>query len=158
MERERHGDRIVVGRRVRPDLLVFADVVFLFYCTGHQWPERFDLVAADVEESRSDRRHEPLVQTRAVIVAAQLIAREWEVRERVRTVNEHLDPLWPREVHDLAHGRDVARHEADVHRFYNFCARRNCAGNLLDVVLGGPWRRLELHPFDGDSVATLALL
>ncbi len=77
---------------------------------GHQRPERLDLVAPHVEEAGADRRVQPLVQARAVVVAAELVAREREVRERVRAVDEDLDALRPRQLDDLAHRRDVARH------------------------------------------------
>jgi hypothetical protein len=86
MERERHRDRVVVRRRMRADLLVLPHVVHLLDRPGHQRPERLDLLAAYVKEARPDRREQPFVEARAVVVAPQIVAREREVRERVRAV------------------------------------------------------------------------
>ena len=81
---------------------------------GHERPERFDLVAANVEEAGSDRRVHPLVEARAVVVGAELIARERKVRERMRAVDEHLNAVRLRQLDDLPHRRDVARLKADI--------------------------------------------
>ena len=58
---------------------------------------------------------------------------------------------------DLAHRRDVARHEADVHHLDHLRARRDRGGDLIDVRLRALDRRLDLHALEHDAVAPLAL-
>ena len=60
------------------------------------------LLLADVEEPRADRREEPLVQARPVVVALEVVALEREVGEGVRAVDEHLDAALAAEAHDVA--------------------------------------------------------
>ena len=100
----------------------------------------------------------PLVEARAVVVGAELVARERKVREGVRTVDEHLDAMRLRQLDDLAHRRDVARQEADVHDLDHARRRRDRRRDLIDVRLHALDRRLDLHPLEHDAVAALALL
>ena len=92
MEGERLGDGVVVGRRVRADLLELADVVVHALggaaISGHS-VSIFAL--AHVEEAGAVRREQPLVQAGAVVVAVEVGELEGEVREGVRAVDDHLD-------------------------------------------------------------------
>src|SRR5205085_419195 len=56
VEGDRHGDRVVVRRGVRADLLVLPDVVLLLHPACHERPERLDLLLPNIEEARADRR------------------------------------------------------------------------------------------------------
>ena len=91
MKGERDRDRVMVCRRVRADLLVLAHVGRHRRRRRHERPQLRDLLPPLVQEPRADRREQPLEQARAVVVGAELVAREREVRERVRAVHEHLD-------------------------------------------------------------------
>ncbi len=59
-------------------------------------------------------RQQPLVQAGAVVVAAQLVAREREMGEGVGAVDEHLDAARPGELHQLPHRHDLAGEVGDV--------------------------------------------
>ena len=47
----------------------------------------------NVEEPGADRRVEPLVEARAVVVGPELVAREGKVREGMSSVDEHLNAV-----------------------------------------------------------------
>ena len=85
------GDRVVVRRRVRPDLLELPDVGRLAPGCGRERPQIGNPLAPHVQEAGPDRGEQPLVEARAVVVAAQVTDREREVSERVRPVDDGLD-------------------------------------------------------------------
>ena len=57
-----------------------------------QRPEPRDVLSAHVQKSGSDRREQPLVQARAVVVAAKIGDLEGELREGVCAVDDRLHP------------------------------------------------------------------
>ena len=59
MERQRRGDRVVVRRRMSPDLLVFADILIHVRRRRHERPDRLELRLPDVEKSDADRGKQP---------------------------------------------------------------------------------------------------
>ena len=111
---ERFGYRVVVGCRMGPDLLELPDVVRLRRGRGLQRPQAGDVFPPHVKKPRADRREQPLVQARAVVVAAQIADLERELRERMRAVDNCLDPAPPRLVADLLHRKDLPREVGDV--------------------------------------------
>jgi hypothetical protein len=111
----------------------------------------------NVEETRADRRVQPFVQAGAVVVRAQLVAAEGEMREGVGAVHEDLNALRFGQIDDPAHGCDVTRLEADVHHFDHAGARRDRRRDLLDERVVAFHRRLDLHAFEHDTFAPLPL-
>src|SRR6266516_6192777 len=99
------------------DLLVFPDVVVLFGRCGHEWPKILLLLFAHVEEAGPHRREQPFVKARAIVVAFEIVPLEWEMRERARAVDEHLDPQWPRHLHYLSHRHYLTGEIGDVCHF-----------------------------------------
>ena len=97
------------------------------------------------------------MEARAVVIAAEVVAREREVGVGVRAVDEDGDAFRPRHVDDPTHRRDVACHEADVHDLDDSRARRDRLGHAADVFVGALGRRVLPNGFDDDPVASLAL-
>src|SRR5450759_42468 len=91
VKRHGGGNRVVVGSWMSADLLVLPDVVVLSRSRGHERPEILLLVLPHVQESSAHRREQPLVKTRSVIVALEIVALERKVCERVRAIHEHFD-------------------------------------------------------------------
>ena len=67
----------------------FADVVVGHAQVGEHGPERRDAILPHVEDAGAERRREPFVQRRAVVVAVEVGDPVLEVRERVRAVDHH---------------------------------------------------------------------
>ena len=111
---ERFDDRIVIGRGVRADLLELAHVLVHLGRGRHHRPDLRDLGATDVQESGTDRRREPLVQARPVVIAIQLVAREREMRVRVRSIYDHFNTARSAQLADLLHREDLPGEVRDV--------------------------------------------
>src|SRR5262245_7779163 len=100
MEEQRLADREARCRRVRSDLFKLANVTSLLSLRRHQRPELLDLVALDVKQSGSFRRIKPLVQTRAEVIATEILLLEIKLRVRMRAIDDRLDSLCARHVAD----------------------------------------------------------
>src|SRR3954466_3429409 len=118
-----------------PDLLVFANVFVLRRCSCHQRPQLPDLLFADVEEASSNRREQPLMETGAVIIRAELVSRKREMAERVRSINENFNPARTSEFHELADRHDLPREVRDVRQLDDFRFRSYSGCELVDDVL-----------------------
>src|ERR1041385_3726586 len=99
---------------MRADLLELADVVVHLGRRRHHGPDLRDLRLADVQEAGSDRRGQPLMQAGAVIVAVELVAREGEMRVRMRAVDDDFDPARPSQLGDRLYRGDLAGEIRDV--------------------------------------------
>jgi hypothetical protein len=157
MERQRFGDGVVVGGRVRADLLELADVVRLGRACGRERPERRDVLAAHIQKARADGREQPFVEARAVEIAAEVARLVGEVREGVRAVDNGLDPAPPRFIADLLHRKDLSGQVGDVAEVQDAGRRGDCAEQPVgEVVLR--LRRYRKRDFrKTDPVAAHAL-
>ena len=96
----------------------------------------FCLLLADVEEPGADRREEPLVEARAVVVAFEVVALERKVREGMRAVDEDLDAALARHPDDLADGQDLPGQVRDVRDLDDPGPRRDRPAEAVDDVGG----------------------
>ena len=135
MERQRFGDRIVVGGRMRADLLELADVVLLRGGGRHQRPQRRDLLAPHVEEAGADRRQQPLVQAGAVVVAAEIRALNGKCAKACAPSTIGLDAAAPRLVADPLHRKDLAGEIRDVAEVQDLRRRRDRARAAIGEVV-----------------------
>ena len=158
VERQRFGDRVVVRGRVRADLLELPDVVRLRRARRRQRPQRRDVLAAHVEEAGADGREQPLVQARAVVVAAEVARLEREVREGVRAVDDRLDAAAPGFVADLLHREDLPGEVRDVAEVQHLGRGRDRAEQPIGEIAGRLRRHRERNLRQLDPVAAHALL
>src|SRR5439155_24967205 len=141
-----------------PNLLVLPDVVVLSRSGRHQRPEIFLLVLAHVQEAGTHRREKPFVQARSVIITLEIVALEWKVRKRVRTIHEHLDSERTRQLDDLTHRHYLTGEIGDVCYFDDLGPRCDRSTELLyEIVVRGRWN-LEGNLLQHDSFPPRALL
>ena len=142
VKRQRLGDRVVVGRGMRPDLFELADVLAPGLACRRQRPQRLDVLPPDVEESRADRRQQPLVQAGAVEVTAEILHLEREVRERVSAVHDRLDASAPRLVANRLDRKYLSGQVRDVTEVQHLRRRRDGAdqsiGELAQLTSAAP--------------------
>ena len=155
---QRFHDGVVIRRRMGPDLLELAHVLVHLGRRRHHRPDLGDLRPADVEEPRADRRREPLVEARAVVVAVQLVTGKREMRVGVRPVHDHLDAARPAQLADLLHGKDLPRQVRDVTDVDDLGARRDRGFDAARQILLRRRRHGEGDLLQDDAVAPLALL
>ena len=124
VKRHRFSDGVVIRGGMCPYLLELADVVGLRFGCRRQRPERSDVLAANIEKAGADWREQPLVEARAVVVAAEVACLEGKVCERVRPIHDGLDSTFPRLVADALHGKDLPREVGDVAEVQDLCCRR----------------------------------
>ena len=110
---------------MRPDLFELPDVLHLRGRRRRQRPQLLDILAAHVEEPGADRREQPLVQRRAVVVALEIAQLEREMRERVRAVDDRLNGAAARHPRDLAHGKQLTREVRHVAQVNDARLRRD---------------------------------
>src|SRR2546425_1968188 len=158
MERQRFGNRVVIGRRMRADLFELADVLHLTRGRRRQRPQLLNVLAADVQEAGADRREQPLVERGPVVVDLEIAQLEREMREGVRAVDDRLNPAAARHARDVAHREELSGEVRDVTEVNDLRLRRDGA---LDAILqlrdvGGRHRERDLRQLD--LVAAYALL
>src|SRR5687768_7390709 len=119
---------------MRPDLLELSDVVVLILRRRHERPQLLLFVLSDIEESSADRRQQPFVEARPVVVGAEIIALEWEMRERVSPIDQNFDSARPREIDELANRHDLAGEIRDVRNLYDSRPRSDGCLELIDDV------------------------
>src|SRR5215471_2793698 len=120
MERERLGKRRVRRRGARPDLLELPDVLPLCRGRGLERPGPGDAVLAHVEKPVADRRAQPLVQARAVIIALEIAKLEWEVRRSMRAVDDCHDAALARHVAQALNWEELPGQVGDVAEMEQF--------------------------------------
>src|SRR5215207_10383699 len=157
VEEERLADGQALRGRARARLLELADVGVLRPLRGEERPDPGDLVTPDVEHPRPLRRVQPLVQRGAEVVAIQIVALELELREGVRAVDNRLGAAPPRQLADVADGRDLPR---QVNRVRDEDEPR--ARSEAGLVGGRDLRRVfrrdgNTDELETDAVAPLAL-
>src|SRR4051812_26947625 len=89
-------------------LLELPDVSRLLGFGGHQGPELLDLVPLHIKQAGAFGSVEPLMQTGAEVIAAEVLLFEIKLRERMRSVHDRLDSLGPSHVADRFHRRNLA--------------------------------------------------
>src|SRR5215207_5732699 len=109
VEEERLADGQALRGRARARLLELADVGVLRLLGGEERPDLRYLLLLHVEHPRPLRRVQPLVQRGAEVVAAEVVALEAELGEGVRAVDNRLGAAPPRQLADVADGRDLSR-------------------------------------------------
>src|SRR5450756_1930516 len=140
------------------DLLVLPDVVVLSRSRGHERPEILLLVLPHVQESSAHRGEQPLVKTRSVIVALEIVALERKVRERVRAIHEHFDSQRARHLHDLPHRHDLPCEVRHVRDLDHLRARSYCRSELFYDVIVRRRRDLERDLLHDDPIAPRTLI
>src|SRR5262245_58073590 len=143
---------------MRTDFLELADVLALARRRRRQRPQLLDVLAADVEEAGADRRQQPLVQRRAVVVALEIAQREREVREGVRAVDDGLDAAAARHPRDVADREQLPGEVRDVAEVDDLRLRRERALEALPELADVPRRHRERELRERDLVAPNALL
>src|ERR1043165_9182485 len=92
MEQYGFTDRQPHCGRMRSDLLVFANVIFIRVFRRHQGPDLRDLFLANVEHSCALRCVDPFVQRSSEVIAAEISLFEIELSERMRAVDDRFYP------------------------------------------------------------------
>src|SRR5688500_8353572 len=131
---KRGRDRVVIRGGMRADLFVFANVRILLRIRRHERPEFLLLVTANIEEACADRSEQPLVKAGAVVVGVQIVALEREMRKRMRSIDQHLDPTGSRELYDLTDGHDLPREVGDVRNLDHACGRSDCRCDSVQQI------------------------
>src|SRR5436305_7063551 len=104
----------MVGRRMGSNLFVLSNVVVLCCRRGHEWPQVLLLFLPHVQKSGTDGSEQPFMKAGSIVVGAEIVALEWEMREGVRPIDEDLDSQRSRNIDDAAHGHYLAGEVGDV--------------------------------------------
>ncbi len=113
VERERVQDRELRGHRMRAHMVELANIVVRVVGLAEERPQARDPVAPHVEQAVPQRRPQPLVEARAVVVAAEVRDPEVEMREGVGAIHHHRHAVRVRHVADFPDREDLPR---DVHQ------------------------------------------
>src|SRR5262245_36500646 len=149
------GER--VRRRVSADLLELSDVCAVLLVRSHQRPAAWDFRLSNIEEARAERRQQPFVQTRAVIVAVQIDVVVLEMREGMRAIHYRLDAARARQLADALDRIDLPAQVGDVAEMDDASARRDAALEDLGDLILTLRRNGDGDFFDDDPFAPLAL-
>ena len=143
---------------MRADLLELADVLVHLRRRGHHRPDSRDLRAPHIEESGADRRGQPLVQGRPVVVAVEIVALEREMAIGVRPIHDHFDAARAAQLRDPLHRKDLARQVRDVADVDDLRPRRDRLLDAARQVILRRRRHGEGDLLQDDAVPALALL
>src|SRR5262245_21435077 len=139
------------------DLLELADVGAVLLFRRHQRPEAGDFRFANIKKASAVRRQQPLVQTRAVVVAIQIVVFIGEMREGVRAVDNRLEAASARQLADAFDRINLPAQVGDVTEMYDACARSDIALENLDDLILTLRRNWDGDFFDDDPFSPLAL-
>src|SRR4051812_16025421 len=117
------------------NLLVLPDVIILSLRSSHERPELRLFFFSHIKKSGSDRREQPLVKTRPVVIGSELVTREREMRERMRAVDENFDSARLREVDELPDRHYLPSEIRNVRNLDDLRVRRDCRLELVNDVL-----------------------
>src|SRR5712691_7962358 len=142
---------------MRANLFKLANVGRLLTFGSHQRPELFYLIALDVEHACAFWRVKPLVQTRAEIVALQIVSFEIKLAKRMRAVNNRFDSFSAGHLTNGFDGSDLTR-DVDLMRNQNQARAIGysffkCRGNFIKVLR----RNRNLNQLEFQTFASFAL-
>src|SRR5262249_14392369 len=118
------------------DLLEFPDIFAQGMVGRHHRPDPGYLGFPHIEHARADRRQQPLMQRRAVVIAVEILMEERKLREGMRAVDDDLDPARASELANLLDGKDLASPVGDVAYVDDLGLRR-------EAFLDAPGEKIE---------------
>lgn len=157
MEEKRVGNRGTCRGRMRADFLEFPDIAAKAVQLRVQRPQSADALTTDVQKTRSVRRHQPLVQARAVDITLEFPEAEREVRSRLRPIDDGQDATLAREAAQIADRKKLSGGVRDVREVKHSRSRRDGPLESCDEVVTGS-RHRKLNARDLDLVAPGALV
>ena len=92
MEIKSLGNGVSLGSGVSADLLEFPDIFSQGMVGPHHRPDPGDFGFPHVQHTCADRRQQPLMQRRAVVIAVEILVQERKLREGMRAIDDDFYP------------------------------------------------------------------